>query len=287
VAGTFATNAGGSITIAADGSYTYTPPANFNGPDFVDYTVTDGSLTDIGRLDITVTPVNDAPVAVDDAISVSEDVPFTSVVQLDANDTDLDADALTVVAGTFTTNAGGSITIAADGSYTYTPPANFNGADFVNYTVTDGVLTDVGRLDITVTPVNDRPVAVDDAISVIEDTPFTSAVQLDANDTVWTAMCSPWCPAHSPPMPAAASPLPLTAATATRRRRILTARTSSTTPSPTGRSPTWAGSRLPSPRSTMRRWRRTTPSACRKTRRSRQWCNWTPTTPTWTAMRSR
>jgi CshA-type fibril repeat protein len=183
VAGTFITNAGGSITIAADGSYTYTPPLNFNGTDFFDYTVSDGILTDIGRLNITVTPVNDRPVAVDDAISVPEDSPFTSAVQLDANDADVDGDALTVVAGTFATNAGGSITLAADGSYTYTPPLNFNGPDFVDYTVTDGVLTDVGRLNITVAPVNDRPVAVDDAISIVEDTPFTSAVQLDANDT--------------------------------------------------------------------------------------------------------
>ena len=45
---------------------------------------------------------------------------------------------LTVVAGTFATTQGGSITIAADGSYTYTPAANFNGVDTVDYTVTDG-----------------------------------------------------------------------------------------------------------------------------------------------------
>ena len=60
VAGTFATAQGGSIDIAADGSYTYTPAVNFNGSDSVDYTVTDGSLTDIGTLTINVTAVNDA-----------------------------------------------------------------------------------------------------------------------------------------------------------------------------------------------------------------------------------
>ena len=112
VAGTFVTTQGGSITIAADGSYTYTPAANFNGSDSVDYTVTDGSLTDIGTLNITVNAVNDAPVAVDDAITATEDTPFNSVIELDANDTDLDGDALTVVAGTFATAQGGSITIA-------------------------------------------------------------------------------------------------------------------------------------------------------------------------------
>src|SRR3990167_3610085 len=180
---TFTTTAGGTIVIAANGSYTYTPPTNFNGSDSVDYTVTDGSATDIGTLTITVTPANDPPVALDDAITVAEDTPFTSVVDLDANDTDLDGDALSVVPGTFTTTAGGTIVIAADGSYTYTPPANFNGSDSVNYTVTDGGATDIGTLNITVTPANDPPVAVDDAITVVEDTPFTSVVDLDANDT--------------------------------------------------------------------------------------------------------
>ncbi|PKM05622.1 MAG: hypothetical protein CVV14_15245, partial [Gammaproteobacteria bacterium HGW-Gammaproteobacteria-4] len=183
VPGTFATTAGGTIVIAANGSYTYTPPANFNGSDSVNYTVTDGSATDVGTLNITVTPANDPPIAVDDSITVTEDTPFTSIVDLDANDTDLEGDSLTVVPGTFTTTAGGTIVIAANGSYTYTPPANFNGSDSVNYTVTDGTATDIGTLNITITPANDPPVAVDDAITVVEDTPFTSVVDLDANDT--------------------------------------------------------------------------------------------------------
>ncbi|OGB12924.1 MAG: hypothetical protein A3E51_14195 [Burkholderiales bacterium RIFCSPHIGHO2_12_FULL_67_38] len=183
VPGTFTTTQGGTIVIAANGSYTYTPPTNFNGSDSVNYTVTDGSATDTGTLNITITPANDPPVAVDDAITVAEDTPFTSVVDLDANDTDLDGDSLTVVPGTFTTTAGGTIVIAANGSYTYTPPVNFNGSDSVDYTVTDGSATDIGTLNITITPANDPPVAVDDEITVAEDTPFTSVVDLDANDT--------------------------------------------------------------------------------------------------------
>ena len=183
VAGTFTTAQGGTLVLAADGSYTYTPALNFTGTDSVAYTVTDGTLSDTGTLTITVTPVNDAPVAVDDAITVVEDTPFTSVVQLDFNDTDVDGPALTVTAGTFTTAAGGTLVLAANGSYTYTPAMNFTGTDSVDYTVTDGSLSDTGTLTITVTPVNDAPVAVDDAITVVEDTPFTSVVQLDTNDT--------------------------------------------------------------------------------------------------------
>ncbi|MDH3221597.1 MAG: Ig-like domain-containing protein [Gammaproteobacteria bacterium] len=104
-----------------------------------------------------VTAANDAPVAVDDSVTATEDTPFNSVIELDANDTDLDGDTLSVVAGTFATAQGGSITIAADGSYSYTPAANFNGIDSVDYTVTDGNLTDVGTLTINVTAVNDAP----------------------------------------------------------------------------------------------------------------------------------
>ena len=76
--------------------------------------------------------------AVDDAITATEDTLFTSTVDLDFNDTDLDGDSLSVVAGTFATTQGGSLVLAADGSYTYTPAANFNGIDTVDYTVTDG-----------------------------------------------------------------------------------------------------------------------------------------------------
>ncbi|MCM2319899.1 MAG: retention module-containing protein, partial [Pseudomonas sp.] len=274
VDGTFSTTQGGTLVLAADGSYTYNPAANFNGTDSVAYTVTDGSLTDVGTLtitvspandapvgndltattaedtpvsgqltatdvdgdtptfakssdpangsvivntegtwiytpngnfngsdsftvtvsdgqggtdtvpvNVTVTPVNDAPVTVDDAGSATEDTPFSSVIELDANDSDLDGDSLSVVAGTFATAQGGSITLAADGSYTYTPATNFHGTDSVAYTVTDGSLTDVGTLTITVSAANEAPVAVDDAVTATEDVPFSSVIDLDANDS--------------------------------------------------------------------------------------------------------
>ena len=153
--------------------------------DSFDYTVTDGTLTDVGTLTITVTAVNDAPVAVDDVISTAEDTAVSSVLALQGNDTDLDGDTLSVAAasvGTFAT-AHGSITVAADGSYSYTPAANFNGQDSFDYTVTDGTLTDVGTLTITVTAVNDAPVAVDDVISTAEDTAVSSVLALQGNDT--------------------------------------------------------------------------------------------------------
>ncbi|MCQ4349017.1 VCBS domain-containing protein, partial [Pseudomonas stutzeri] len=144
----------GSVTVAADGSWTYTPDQDYHGSDSFTVEVSDGQGgSDTITVNVTITPVNDAPVAQNDAVTVSEDVPFSSSISLLANDSDVDGDSLSVVAGTFVTAQGGSIVIAADGSYTYTPPADFHGTDTVDYTVTDGSLTDTATLTLTVTPV--------------------------------------------------------------------------------------------------------------------------------------
>jgi len=152
--GTFTTTQGGEIVIQSNGHYTYKSAKNFNGVDSFVYTVKEknsADLTDEGTLNITVDPVNDAPVANDDSIVTAPNTVFNSVVDLDANDTDVDSITLMVIAGTFLTKEGGSITIAASGSYTYTPPASHSGDDSVEYTVTDGLLQDIGKLNITIT----------------------------------------------------------------------------------------------------------------------------------------
>jgi CshA-type fibril repeat protein/VCBS repeat-containing protein len=180
---TAASAANGTVTIdPVTGALTYTPNANFNGGDTITYVVSDGAGgTSTGTVAVSVSPVADAPVAVDDAVTVSEDTPFSSTISLIANDTDGDGDILTAVAGTFATAQGGSVTIAADGSYVYAPAANFNGTDSFIYTVTDGVLTDTGTVTLTVTAVNDAPTAGADSASTPEDT----AVVIDvlANDS--------------------------------------------------------------------------------------------------------
>ena len=184
VEGTFTTQQGGTLVLAADGSYTYTPAANFNGIDSVDYTVTDGTLSDVGTLTITVNAVNDSPVAVDDNITVTEDAAFSSLVSLIANDTDVDGPTKTAVAGTFTTVAGGTLVLATDGSYTYTPALNFSGTDTVDYTVTDGTFNDIGTLTINVNAVNDVPVITGGTQSgaVTEDVADIATGQLTATD---------------------------------------------------------------------------------------------------------
>ncbi len=107
--------------------------------DSFDFTVDDGAgTTSSGAFNISVTAVNDAPVANADSFSVDND--STLVVNSPgvlANDVDVDGDPLTVTLVTAPTN--GSLTMAADGSFTYTPSASFSGTDTFVYTVSDGV----------------------------------------------------------------------------------------------------------------------------------------------------
>ncbi|SFJ17310.1 CshA-type fibril repeat-containing protein [Phyllobacterium sp. CL33Tsu] len=191
--GSTATVAGvGALTINLDGSYTFVPAPNYFGPvPVVTYTATNGTVSDTATLIITVTPVNDPPVAVDDTGVTPEDTPLSGNVL--SNDTDIDS-ALTVTGfsiGNINFNAGqtapipnvGQLTINASGSYTFVPAANYNGpVPVATYTVSDGNGgTDTGTLTITVTPVNDAPAAVNDTGTTQEDTTLNGNVL--TNDT--------------------------------------------------------------------------------------------------------
>ncbi len=158
----------GSVVLNPDGTATYTPNANFNGSDSFSYTIGDGNGgTATATATVTVAPVNDAPVAVDDAATTNEDTAVT--VTLLGNDTDPDGDTLTVTA--VTQGANGSVVLNPDGTATYTPNANFNGSDSFSYTISDGNGgTATATASVTVAPVNDAPLAVDDAATTNEDT---------------------------------------------------------------------------------------------------------------------
>jgi VCBS repeat-containing protein len=148
----------GSLTLDANGSFTYTPAANYNGPDSFTYRASDGSLdSDLATVTITVTAVNDAPVATNDAYTTDEDTALTVAAPgVLGNDTDLDSSTLT--AAVVTGPAHGTLTLNANGSFAYTPAANYNGPDSFTYRASDGSLTsDPATVTITVTPVNDAP----------------------------------------------------------------------------------------------------------------------------------
>ncbi|MFG1311986.1 cadherin-like domain-containing protein, partial [Xanthobacter tagetidis] len=92
--------------------------------------------TDTATVNVTVTPVNDAPIATADTATTAEDTPLViAVADLLANDSDLDGDTLSV------TGVGGAVggTVALDdGEITFTPDADFNGDASFSYTVSDG-----------------------------------------------------------------------------------------------------------------------------------------------------
>ncbi|MDA7446639.1 Ig-like domain-containing protein, partial [Candidatus Pelagibacter ubique] len=213
----------GQLTLNANGSYSYV--ANHNDTDALDvgdsvtdvfnYTISDGNGgTDIATITITILGANDAPVAVDDTDSVNEDGTVNKTTTENGvldDDTDTDGSPTIIVNkvrpnggsdsniststtyenGTTVTGTYGTLTIGADGSYTYT--ANDNDADSLDagdiitdifvYTITDEHgQTDTANLTITITGINDAPVARDDRGIIVED--GTLSVANDANANV-------------------------------------------------------------------------------------------------------
>jgi len=150
---------GGTATLAANGDLQFTPHANFNGTGLVQITVDDGQggvTTSLQTL--AVQSVNDAPTALDpQAATGTEDTQkiFTAA-ELLAGAADVDGDTLAVTAVTGAT--GGVATVGANGSVTFTPDANYNGAAGFNYTVSDGNGgTTTAHVDLTLAAVNDAP----------------------------------------------------------------------------------------------------------------------------------
>ncbi|WP_415795068.1 Ig-like domain-containing protein, partial [Mycolicibacterium frederiksbergense] len=164
----------------ADGSFTYTPDADFNGTDSFTYTAGDGTETSsIATVSITISPVNDAPVAAGDTVSTDEDTVLNGNVL--SNDSDADADTLTATLVDGPTN--GTLTLNTDGSFTYAPDADYNGPDSFTYTASDGTATSsIATVSITVNAVNDTPVTVDDSFSTDEDTQLTGNVLTNDSD---------------------------------------------------------------------------------------------------------
>ncbi|MGB0632016.1 MAG: cadherin-like domain-containing protein, partial [Alphaproteobacteria bacterium] len=132
---------GGTVSMNADGSFTYTGAADFAGSDSFDYTVTDGrGGFSTATVDISVAGVNDAPVAVTDSYAGVSDTPVVvdAASGVLSNDTDADGDALSVDSFDAVSANGGAVSMSADGSFTYTPAAGYTGTDTFTYTVTDG-----------------------------------------------------------------------------------------------------------------------------------------------------
>lgn len=168
---------------------TYTPNANYNGPESFTFKVNDGtSDSNTATVSITVTPVNDAPVASNQSVTVPED--GSIVITLVGTDVDGNSLIYTVVSGP----SNGTLT-GSGAARTYIPNANYNGPDGFTFKVNDGTVdSNIATVSITVTPVNDAPVATNQSLTTPEDTalPITlSATDVDAGSTLTYTIVTP------------------------------------------------------------------------------------------------
>ncbi|WP_345318229.1 beta strand repeat-containing protein, partial [Novipirellula rosea] len=163
--------ANGNATVNPDGTFTYTPDADFNGSDSFTYDATDvNGEVETQTVTVTVNPVDDAN---DDTATTNEDTPVSGDVS--ANDTYAGAVGYALNTGA----ANGSATVNADGTFTYTPDADFNGTDSFTYDATD-VNGDIETQTVSIT-VNAVDDANDDTATTDED--MTISGDVSTNDT--------------------------------------------------------------------------------------------------------
>lgn len=183
---------GGASVIG--GQVRYTPVANYNGPDSLEYQICDNTVPtpfcDTAWVHINVTPVNDNPEILDGmgnpidrvVYNINEDTP----IQICLNGSEVDpGQTMDVTAATSYLN-NGTVTGLSDGDtcFTYTPNLNYHGIDSLLVYVCDNgtpVACDSITVVINIAPVNDPPVAVNDTVSTNENTPIL--IHPLANDT--------------------------------------------------------------------------------------------------------
>jgi len=160
----------GTLSLNADGSFTYTHDGGESTSDEFVYELADGAGgSDQATVSIEIISVNDPPVAMDDAYNVEEDGELVSSAPgVLGNDYDYDGDGLTAELANGTTN--GTLSLNADGSFTYSPNANYYGPDSFTYQAYDGQeYSNTATVSITVNP-------VDDPIEFIDEYPDVDAI---------------------------------------------------------------------------------------------------------------
>ncbi len=170
----------GTVNVSAAGVITFTPAPDYSGSVSFPYTISDGQGgTATANQIITVTPVNDPPVAVNDSYTMAEDGTAITLTPL-TGDSDPDGGTLSITSinGTLLTPGtaqviavtNGTVNVSAAGVITFTPAPDYSGSVSFPYTISDGQGgTATANQIITVTPVNDPPVAVNDSYTMAED----------------------------------------------------------------------------------------------------------------------
>ncbi|MFA5309344.1 MAG: Ig-like domain-containing protein, partial [Dehalococcoidales bacterium] len=186
----------GALTLNSNGSFTYTPASGYTGTDSFSYRANDGKVnSNTATVTITIsTPVNTAPVAVNDAYTTNKDTALVvSAPGVLANDTDINGDALTaVLAGNV---SHGTLALNSSGAFVYTPASGYTGTDSFTYRASDGKAnSNIAAVTITVnTAANTAPVASGDAYTtgkattLIVSVPGVLANDTDANGDALTA----------------------------------------------------------------------------------------------------
>jgi hypothetical protein len=173
----------GTVACTTAGVCTYTPAANYNGPDGFDYGISDGrGGTATGHVSVTITAAVEptAPLAHDDLLTTSEDT--AGDVSVLTNDTDPNGDVLTVTS-TEPFAGHGTVACTAAGACTYTPAANYNGPDSFEYGISDGNGgTATGHVTVTVNSVNDSPTAASHFLTTAEGNAKDAFVLADSSD---------------------------------------------------------------------------------------------------------
>ncbi|MEH6395112.1 tandem-95 repeat protein [Pseudoalteromonas sp.] len=181
----------GSLTLNSDGSFSYQHDGSENHADSFTFQVrdSDGALSAVQTVTLTITAVADAPIAVDDTATTAEDTAIN--FSLVDNDIDAEGDLVAASAAIVLPASKGMVSIT-NGIATYTPNANETGVDTFTYTVKDAALNTsaAATATVTITPVNDMPVVQAVNINVDEDTPSVAtalrSLATDVEDTTPT-----------------------------------------------------------------------------------------------------
>ncbi len=167
----------GVAVITAAGNVLYTPDLNYSGPDSFEYTISDGAASATATVVMQVVFVNVGPSPSADQLFLSEG--SSEEFDLLTNDTDGDSDPLTITGVTAPNN--GAVVLLVSGNVRYTPNPGFSGNDTFNYTVSDGTVEATSTVTVTITAVNDIPIAAND--SAVTDKNVPVSVNVLDNDS--------------------------------------------------------------------------------------------------------